>query len=131
MHELSVTQSILDIALRHAAKEDAAYVTDLYLVIGQLSSFVDDSVQFYWEIVSQETICAGAKLHFERIPAKFYCLDCEYTFTLPGELAPCPHCEGIQVKLLAGDEFYLQSIEVEEKSTPLYPLPPAPLQKGD
>ncbi len=128
MHELSVTQSILDIALRHAAEANVARVTDLYLVIGKLSSFVDDSIQFYWDIISQETLCAGAKLHFERIPAKFHCMDCDQTFTLPGELAACPHCNGIQIKLLTGDEFHLQSIEVEEKSSP---LPLNPLQEGD
>ena len=69
MHELSVTESILEIALRHASKTKAARITNLYLVIGQLASIVDDSVQFYWDIISKDTIAEGAKLHFKRLPA--------------------------------------------------------------
>jgi len=115
MHELSVTQSILEITLRHAKESDAVRVTDVYLVIGQLSSFVGESIQFYWDILSKETICANAQLHFDRVPAKFHCSDCKKSFTLSGELAACPHCDGIQIELLAGDEFYLQSIEIDER----------------
>ena len=53
MHELSVTESILEITVRHAQDAGAIKVNDLYLVIGDLASIVDDSVQFYWEIISQ------------------------------------------------------------------------------
>ena len=65
MHELSVTESILEISLRHANKVNAKRITNLYLVIGQLASIVDDSVQFYWDIISKGTIAEGAMLHFQ------------------------------------------------------------------
>ena len=52
MHELAVTENILNIALTHAEKSDAARITNLYLVIGQLSSVLDDSVQFYWDLLT-------------------------------------------------------------------------------
>ena len=55
MHELPVTQSILDIAVNQAKAVNAARITDVHLVIGQLASIVDDSVQFYWDFVSQGT----------------------------------------------------------------------------
>ncbi|MCA9957781.1 MAG: hydrogenase maturation nickel metallochaperone HypA, partial [Anaerolineales bacterium] len=51
MHELPITENILKIANEHATQSGAARVTDLYLVIGQLSSIVDDSIQFYWDII--------------------------------------------------------------------------------
>ena len=38
MHELSVTQSLLNIALQHAEKANAKRVTDLNIVIGELAS---------------------------------------------------------------------------------------------
>jgi hydrogenase nickel incorporation protein HypA/HybF len=75
MHELSVTESILDIATKHGQQAGATRVTDIHLVIGQLASIVDDSVQFYWDIISQDSICAAAKLHFKRIPALLECQD--------------------------------------------------------
>jgi hydrogenase nickel incorporation protein HypA/HybF len=113
MHELSVTESILNIALEHARQANAKKVTHLYLVIGDLSSIVDDSVQFYWDIISQGTICEGAQLHFERIPARLTCEDCGTTFTIDSELTVCPQCQGIRVKIISGEEFRLDSIEIE------------------
>ena len=56
MHELTVTESLLELALRHAKTNDTKRINDLYLVIGQLSSIVDDSVQFYWDIIAKNTL---------------------------------------------------------------------------
>lgn len=115
MHELSVTENILEIAKRHATQANATRVTDIYIVIGRLSSIVDDSVQFYWDFVSQDTICQGAQLHFERIPAKLLCLSCQHEYTLDNDLSACPQCSSAQVKVLSGEEFYLDSIAIEER----------------
>jgi hydrogenase nickel incorporation protein HypA/HybF len=113
MHELAVTENLLNIAVQHATQAGAVRVTSLHLVIGQLSSIVDDSVQFYWDMISAETICAGAQLHFERRPVVLLCLDCDQTYTLSGELTDCPNCHSARLKVVAGEEFYLDSIEVE------------------
>lgn len=115
MHELPITESILKIANEHAVRANAAKVTDLYLVIGQLSSIVDDSIQFYWDLISKETLCEGATLHFERIPAQLRCLDCGHVYELDKELTTCPQCHSARVKILAGEEFRLDSIEIEAK----------------
>jgi len=114
MHELPITQSIVEIAVRHGEQANARRVTDIYLVIGQLSSVVDDSVLFYWDIISKDTICEGARVHFERIPAELQCLDCNNIFTLFNELIPCTQCNSTLVKIIAGKEFRLDSIEIEE-----------------
>ncbi|BAJ63810.1 hydrogenase maturation nickel metallochaperone HypA [Anaerolinea thermophila] len=113
MHELSVTEHILNLALQYAEKNQATRVTDIYLVIGRLSSFVDDSIQFYWDLISQNTLCEGAALHFERVPARLLCLNCEQEFEIHTELAPCPNCFSTRVKVLTGEEFYLDSIAIE------------------
>jgi len=113
MHELSVTQSILEIALRHARQAGASRVSSLHLVVGQLASIVDDSVQFYWDIVAQGTPAQGASLHFRRIPAEFECRDCSTHFPLDGETFACPACGSLKLKITAGEEFYLESIEVD------------------
>jgi hydrogenase nickel incorporation protein HypA/HybF len=115
MHELAITQSILEIALRHAETAHAVKITDLYLVIGQLSSVIDDSVQFHWEILSQGTIAEGSRLHFERVPAKLTCTDCGNSYMLEdGTLIPCPQCSSFHVNVVEGEEFRLDSIEIEE-----------------
>nr|HID14164.1 hydrogenase maturation nickel metallochaperone HypA [Anaerolineae bacterium] len=113
MHELSVTQSLLEIALRHAERAGARRITRLNLVIGELTSIVDDSVQFYWDIVSRDTIAEGAQLHFERTPGILRCLGCGHTFPLNGRDYACPACGERQVVAVGGDDFRLESIEVE------------------
>jgi hydrogenase nickel incorporation protein HypA/HybF len=113
MHELSVTESLLEITLRHAAAADAKKVTRLYLVIGQLSSIVDDSVQFYWEIITNGTLAEGSQLQFQRIDTQLLCLDCNYSYSPNGEDLACPECSSVRVKVVAGEEFHLDSIEIE------------------
>ena len=113
MHELAITQQILNLALRHAQEANASRVTDLHLEVGALSTIVDDSVQFYWDTICQGTICEAATLHFQRTPARFLCQDCQYEYELSNELTPCPRCESIRVKILSGQEFQLTSIEIQ------------------
>jgi hydrogenase nickel incorporation protein HypA/HybF len=112
VHELAVTQSILEIALRYAG--DACRITHLYLVIGDLAGIVDDSVQFYWDIITKDTIAEGSELHFQRIKTVFHCNSCGHDFSPDGRLSECPHCGGYQVIITAGREFRLESIEVEQ-----------------
>jgi hydrogenase nickel incorporation protein HypA/HybF len=113
MHELAVTESILEITLRHAQESKARHVTDLFLVVGSLSSIIDDSVQFYWDFIAKDTLAAGAKLHFRRIPAEFLCLDCTRRFSPTGEDFQCPDCGSSRLKITAGEEFFLESIAIE------------------
>ena len=113
MHELAVTQSLLELALNKAQASHAIRVTELNLVIGRLASSVDDSVQFYFDALSAGTLCENAQLHFRRLPASLSCLDCGAAYTLERDLEPCPHCGGANVRVTGGDEFYLESIEIE------------------
>lgn len=114
MHELPITQSLLKIALEHAETAGATKINDLHLVIGQMSSLVDDSIQFYWDIIAKGTIAEGATLHFERVPATLRCFNCGGEFSLNGrEDFRCPQCQSAQVQVVGGDDFRLESIEVD------------------
>lgn len=113
MHELAVTQGILDISLRHAEAANATRITDINLVIGQFSSIVDDSVQFYWDIVAKDTIAHGATLHFNRIPGEMTCSACGHVFHPSDEIFACPACSSLQVRITKGEEFQVDSIDVE------------------
>jgi hydrogenase nickel incorporation protein HypA/HybF len=117
MHELAVTQSLLELALNKAQENHAQRVTELHLVIGRLASIVDDSVQFYFDALSAGTLCEHAQLHFRRLPASLSCQDCGTAYTLDRDLEPCPQCGGAQVRVTGGDEFYLESIEIEARES--------------
>ncbi|MFN8373155.1 MAG: hydrogenase maturation nickel metallochaperone HypA [Anaerolineae bacterium] len=113
MHELPATQSILEIALRHAEKANATRITQLHIVIGELSSMIDDSVQFYWDIISKDTIAEGATLYFQRIRAQLECKICGEQFSIHQEGFICPSCNSPEVQVRYGEEFFLDSIEIE------------------
>ncbi len=114
MHELAVTQSILDIAIEAACKASAQRILAIDLVIGDLSSIVDDSVQFYFDMISQGTPAEGARLVFHRQPATLECRDCGGRFEAAAPLDPvCPACGGVNLKVEGGRDFYVQSIEVD------------------
>lgn len=113
MHELSVTENILKIAIRHGEAANAQRVTALYLVIGQLSSIVDDSVQFYWDIISKDTIAEGAQLHFRRVPVEMACLHCDRHYTPERDDFACPICGSTTVRVIAGEEFFVEAIDIE------------------
>ncbi len=113
MHELPITEGLLNLALKHANQAGAKRITQLNLVIGQLASVVDDSIQFYWDIISKDTIAAGAKLEFRRVPAVLHCWNCEAEFSPNGRDYLCPQCGSARVKVVAGDDFQLESIDVD------------------
>jgi hydrogenase nickel incorporation protein HypA/HybF len=113
MHELPFVESILQITLEHAEKAGARKVVALDLVIGQMTSIVDDSVQFYWDILSRGTLAQGARLKFQRLLALYRCQDCGHTYSLDGHHLACPQCDSACVQLVQGDELRLESIEIE------------------
>lgn len=113
VHELGITENLLALATRHGVAAGAKRVTDLYLVIGDLSSVVDESVQFYWDLVSRGTVCEGARLHFERVPAELTCDECGERYRIAEGIAPCPGCGGTRVRVTAGGEFRLESLGLE------------------
>lgn len=115
MHELAVTEHILKIALDAAETEGASRVTDIYLTIGRLSSVVDDSVQFYWDHISEGTLAEAAKLHFTRPPAVLRCRACQTEYELADELMPCPTCKGIDLEVISGEELQVDQIEIVKK----------------
>lgn len=114
MHEFAVTQSLLETASDYAQKNNAKRVISLNLVIGDLSGIIDESVQFYWDFISKDTICENSTLNFDHRNAVMKCMACEYQFIMDGELMPCPQCESMDIKIIAGDEFRLESIEIEK-----------------
>lgn len=112
MHEMVITQDILRIVTAHAHKAGATSVTTINLVIGELTSFIDDSIQFYFEMLASGTPAAGATLHFQRIKTRFRCRQCGQEFEPEGRNWTCPACGALGGDVIAGKEFYVESIEV-------------------
>lgn len=113
MHELSITQSVLNIATEHAERAGAERITAVNLVVGELTGFVGDSIQFYFDMLSPGTIAEGAKLAIRRIPAQIRCRACGEEFALHDLNWLCPKCSAVGGDIVQGREFLVESIEVE------------------
>lgn len=118
MHELAVTAGILDVALEASRQNGDKKITTIDLVIGELSSIVDDSVQFYFDILSKNTLAEEAMLRFRRVQATTQCGVCNYQGKASIPLIPlCPACGGIGLQVSGGREFYVESIEVKDEDS--------------
>jgi len=117
VHELAVTRSLLQVALDAAARAGATRVLEIDVVIGDLTSMVDDSVQFYFDALSQDTAAVGARLRFRREPAVASCAACgQRTPVRPPLSANCVACGATALTVTGGQAFYVDSIEVPNES---------------
>jgi hydrogenase nickel incorporation protein HypA/HybF len=114
MHELSVTQSILDISLEYARNNQARQIVAIQLQIGEVTDFNDEWIQRYFDFVSKGTIAEGAKLRITRTPAKLQCQACSFVFSLDRSTweSQCPSCGSKDTHLIAGREFRVEALEV-------------------
>ncbi len=111
MHELSLSRAIISTVLRHAAGRRVSVVS---MRIGGLRQVVPQTLQFYFEIVARDTPCEGARLEQELIAPRLRCCRCRSEWEIEAPAFHCPSCAGSQVEVVAGEEFEVESIEVEE-----------------
>ncbi|MDO8568989.1 MAG: hydrogenase maturation nickel metallochaperone HypA [Dehalococcoidales bacterium] len=113
MHEFTITQSILSIALEKAGEVKASRISGISITLGELSGIVDESVQFYFEFLSKETIAAGATLNFVKPRVQLRCRKCATVFSPNDSNWVCPGCREQGIEVVSGRECYVESIEVE------------------
>ena len=113
MHEYGITQGILSIALEKANEAEARRVSHVNIVTGELSGIVDDCVQFYFELLSKDTIASQAILSFQHPPVRLRCRNCNAVFTPVAQDWNCPECGEYKPEIISGRECYVDSIEVE------------------
>lgn len=112
MHEMSVTESMLAVVLKHARLNRANRVTRINMVLGEFSSVMPESVQFYFDIISRETPAEGAELDFRRTKLVARCEDCGKEFEVVEFDFICPDCKGTNTEIISGREFQVESIEI-------------------
>ncbi len=113
MHEVSIMQSTLEIALERAAREHARRITALHLRIGALSGVVKEALEFAFDVVTADTLAQGASLTIDTVPVVCYCQKCQSEFQPPDPFYECPNCGQLSHQLLRGTEMDLLSIEIQ------------------
>ncbi len=112
MHELSITQSILSIALEKANAAQASKIARINVVTGELSGIVDECAQFYFDFLSKDTIAAEATLCFHHSPTELRCRNCAAVFAPSNGNWACPSCQEQKIEIVSGRECYVESMEV-------------------
>lgn len=113
MHELSITQSILDIARKAAEEHGARRVQSVRIMLGEYSGVVPQCIQYYFDVISKGTIAEGARLDIRRLPVVIRCHRCGRESRIDRRQVRCPLCGSTELKLIQGREFYIESLEVE------------------
>ena len=111
MHELSLSSAIVNTVAKHAA---GRRVTVVNLRVGRLRQVVPDTLEFYFEFVARDSVCEGARLEQELIPARLHCRSCDHEWEIEIPAFRCPVCAGSNVAIASGEEFEVESIQVEE-----------------
>ncbi len=110
MHEMSITQGIIEICEQYAGGHR---VIALDVEIGELSGVVPEAIEFCFEACSQGTLVEGARLRIIPIPGQGRCLDCGGDTPLASVYGACACCGGYRVTITAGEEMRVREIEVD------------------
>ncbi len=110
MHELSITQGVVDICEKSAVGRRVIGVT---LEIGELSGVVPEAVEFCFAACTEGTALEGAELVIQRIAGQGRCAGCGIDFPIRAYHDPCPACGGYGVAVVAGTELRVRELEVE------------------
>jgi hydrogenase nickel incorporation protein HypA/HybF len=111
VHELSIAQSIIDIASRHAV---GRHVTQITVRIGHLRQVVPSALTFSFDVIAQGTPIEGAELAIEPVPAVGLCRRCGAESQLEMFPLQCQACGGFDLRIVAGEELVVDSLIVEE-----------------
>lgn len=112
MHEYPVTLEIVRLAEK-AAVEKGGRVKAIHLVVGEDSGFIGESIQMYFDIIAEGTLCDGAQLTIQGIHPKMKCDICGKLFARKRFSFTCPYCGGDGSPTEIGKEFYIESVDIE------------------
>jgi hydrogenase nickel incorporation protein HypA/HybF len=99
------------------AGQKVAKVNSVLLRVGVLSGVMEDPLRFGWELATEDTVLAGARLIVERVPVTLRCRPCNEDVTVDGvQSFRCPRCGAPSGEVLKGRELEIVSLEIEEDS---------------
>lgn len=112
MHEASLMQEMLEIAVREARAAGGEGISCVRLRVGDLAGVVPEALHFAFDSLIPGTIAEGAELQIERAPAVCRCRECKYSFVPDGWAFVCPDCQSLDVETVGGYELDLLQLEI-------------------
>lgn len=114
MHEVSIAQNIVEVALNALRGHAPARVTAVNIKLGPLSGVDADALRFAFEVVREDTPLAQATLNVGLTTLGLECNACGQTFQPEEYQFACPHCQSSSIRLISGDELEIVDLEVEQ-----------------
>ncbi len=121
MHELSMADAIVKTVIDAAEKNDAIEVLEVTVEIGKMTLLNPEQIKFMLDVLSEDTILAGATFILEEIPIEIECGSCGYKGEIDSEgldeytpILICPKCEGHEISIIAGRECNVKNIKIEK-----------------
>ena len=112
MHEMALSQSLVDLIAEHARTASASRVTRVVLEIGVLSHVDPAAMSFCFDSAARGTIAENAVLEIRKPNGQAYCFTCEKTVQIAARGEACPDCDGYQLLVNGGEEMKLKELEV-------------------
>ena len=112
MHEMSIAQSIIDIALEEAEKANADLIKTIAVDVGALSCVDPHALDFGFKAVAAGTRAEQARLQIETVPASAYCFACEATVEVKHRGAACPSCGSRKLIVTQGEDLRVRELEI-------------------
>lgn len=113
MHEISVAQSIIEIAEANARKHNCRRIQIIKIRLGEFTTIVPEALEFAFEVARRETLAEDATLEIESIPMVTRCALCGTVNDPVREIRLlCPHC-GLPLEIVSGEELQVEYIEVD------------------
>jgi hydrogenase nickel incorporation protein HypA/HybF len=109
MHELALTQSIVEIVAEHAQGRRVRRIT---LEVGRLTCILPSALRFCFDVATQGTALEGASLDIIEIEAQARCRVCGDTFVQGEVVAPCS-CGARDFTRISGEELRIKQYEVD------------------
>ncbi len=113
MHELALSESIVELVTECARRERIARVTLVVVEIGVAASIEPETLLFCFPIAAAETAAAGAELLINRVALRVRCSECGNEYEPPNLITACPACGSFAREVLAGREMGVVSFEGE------------------
>ena len=113
MHEISIAESIVELAGAKAREQDARSIQVIKLRLGTFTTIVPDALQFAFEICRLGTLARDARLEIEIVPMVVRCVVCEAsTQPVQDVCLICEEC-GFPLEIVSGEELQIEYIEVD------------------
>ncbi len=111
MHELAITQEIVDAVVQRVIERGGHRVTRLVLEIGKLTAVLPSAVEFCFELCVKDTELDGATLIILQPPGVARCVACGQKLELEQPYGLCG-CGSSELQFLSGDELRIREMEM-------------------